>query len=449
LTKLFLTIALKAANKFGILSKSSHLDSTSIHVHGQYIETDNSNKEESKESKPIKITKGYSKDHRPDLKQFLINMFATADGDVPLYFQVDDGNASDKERFPKLIKLFKKQWVVDDKHLYVADAALYSKENLKTLGKLLWLTRVPLSLKEAKELVEKNHNDFKASEIKGYKLLEHESIYGGIKQRWILLQNDKRRQSEQLKLETYTKTNQDIQQKALKRLMKKRFERAKDAKKMAKQFSNKMKYHQLEKLEIVKQVHYETVGRPAKNASPNKVSYVIKAELIEDLNAIERSKQKAGRFVLASNDISNYSVPRRFSNDELLNEYKQQQSSERGFRFLKYPLFFASSIFVKTAIATLAMIMALCLLVYTIGQRMLRQNLEEAEESLPNQLGKPTQRPTLRWIFQGFQAVHLIWINGVQVISNLTLARKKVLKYFSLACQKYYFIDNRAECLPI
>jgi transposase len=72
LTKLFLTIALKAAKKFGILSKSSHLDSTSIHVHGQYIENDNSNQEESKESKPIHITKGYSKDHRPDLKQFLI-----------------------------------------------------------------------------------------------------------------------------------------------------------------------------------------------------------------------------------------------------------------------------------------------------------------------------------------------------------------------------------------
>lgn len=239
--------------------------------------------------------------------------------------------------------------------------------------------------------------------------------------------------------------------KALQKLMKQKFERSKDAKKTAKQFSQKMKYHQLEKIEIIKQVHYETVGRPSQNAKPNKVSYVIKAELVEDLKTIERFKQKAGRFVLASNDISNSSVPHRFSNDELLNEYKQQQSSERGFRFLKDPLFVASSIFVKTArrVATLAMIMALCLLVYSIGQRMLRKNLEEAEEFLDNQLGKPTQRPTLRWIFQCFQAVHVIWFNGVQVISNLTSARKKVLKYFSLACQKYYLIGNRTECLPI
>jgi hypothetical protein len=112
-----------------------------------------------------------------------------------------------------------------------------------------------------------------------------------------LLQNNKRRQSEQQKLETHTNKTKSIQQKALKRLMKQKFERAKDAKKIAKQFSNKMKYHQLEKIKIVKQVHYETVGRPAKNASPNKVSYVIKAKLVEDLKAIERSKQKAGRFV--------------------------------------------------------------------------------------------------------------------------------------------------------
>jgi hypothetical protein len=49
-----------------------------------------------------------------------------------------------------------------------------------------------------------------------------------------------------------------------------------------------------------------------------------------------------------------------------LKEYKAQQGTERGFRFLKDPLFFASSVFLKTPkrIAALDMIMALCLLVY-------------------------------------------------------------------------------------
>ena len=47
----------------------------------------------------------------------------------------------------------------------------------------------------------------------------------------------------------------------------------------------------------------------------------------------------------------------------------------------------------------LAFVMALCLLVYTLGQRQLRQALQHAQQTLPNQLGKATHRPTLRWIF--------------------------------------------------
>lgn len=61
----------------------------------------------------------------------------------------------------------------------------------------------------------------------------------------------------------------------------------------------------------------------------------------------------------------------------LLKEYKEQQACERGFRFLKDPLFFASRLFVEKAqrVAVLAMIMGLCLLVYSLGQRQLRQAL--------------------------------------------------------------------------
>jgi len=63
--------------------------------------------------------------------------------------------------------------------------------------------------------------------------------------------------------------------------------------------------------------------------------------------------------------------------------YKAQQSTERGFRFLKDPLFFASSVFLKTPrrIAALAMVMALCLFVYTLAQRTLRQSLAQQETS--------------------------------------------------------------------
>ena len=41
-----------------------------------------------------------------------------------------------------------------------------------------------------------------------------------------------------------------------------------------------------------------------------------------------------------------------------------------------------------------------------IAQRYLRQRLEQAKASVPNQLNKPTRTPTMRWIFQLFEGVH-------------------------------------------
>ncbi len=104
--------------------------------------------------------------------------------------------------------------------------------------------------------------------------------------------------------------------------------------------------------------------------------------------------------------------------------------------------FFASSVFVKSSkrVAALAMIMALCLLVYTIGQRQLRSHLLEENKTIPNQRGFPTQAPTLRWIFQCFQAVHLVVVSEVKLISNLTHERKFILQFLSCACQKYYLL---------
>lgn len=124
-------------------------------------------------------------------------------------------------------------------------------------------------------------------------------------------------------------------------------------------------------------------------------------------------------------------------------EYKAQQSCERGFGFLKDPLFFTDSVFLKSPerIEALAMVMGLCLLVYTLAQRQLRNALSAAKSKIKNQLGKPTDRPTLRWIFQCFISVHLLVINGIKHISNLTNERLNILKFFPATCQRYYLLN--------
>jgi transposase len=148
---------------------------------------------------------------------------------------------------------------------------------------------------------------------------------------------------------------------------------------------------------------------------------------------IEDEKKKAGRFILATNILENLNP------SQIIAAYKGQQYSENGFRFLKDPLFFADSVFLKnpSRIEAMAMLMGLSLLVYTLGQRQLRANLKQKNTKVKNNTGKLTERPTLRWIFQGFQGIHLVIINGVKQIANLTDSRLITINNFSEFCQKY------------
>ena len=88
----------------------------------------------------------------------------------------------------------------------------------------------------------------------------------------------------------------------------------------------------------------------------------------------------------------------------------------------------------------LGMIMGLCLLVYNLGQRQLRNALNVAHETLPNQLGKPTETPTLRWVFQCFMAIHMVSLNGQQQIANLTEHHRNILRFLGSASQTYYLL---------
>ncbi len=155
-------------------------------------------------------------------------------------------------------------------------------------------------------------------------------------------------------------------------------------------------------------------------------------------DVVEAERRQAGRFILATNVLD----VNQLSTEDMIAKYKNQQSSERGFSFLKDPLFFTDSVFLKCPerIESLALIMGLCLLVYTLAQRQLRQTLKQAHSGIKNQLGRLTERPTLRWIFQCFQAVHLLQIDSVKQVSNLTDERLRTLSFFPATCQAYYLI---------
>ncbi len=158
--------------------------------------------------------------------------------------------------------------------------------------------------------------------------------------------------------------------------------------------------------------------------------------MIENQELITENQNSCGRFILATNILDTTEL----SASEILRIYKQQQSSERGFRFIKDPLFFADSLFVKNPerVETMMMLMGLCLLVYNLGQRQLRSSLKTEKATVKNQLNKPTERPTLRWIFQYFQGIHILITQGIPRILNLTEERYQILQFLPDSCQKYY-----------
>ena len=136
----------------------------------------------------------------------------------------------------------------------------------------------------------------------------------------------------------------------------------------------------------------------------------------------------------------------RLSIAGMLENYTDQGISvERGFRFLKDPLFFAHSLFLKKPerIMALLMIMALALLVYALAERKLRDALKALNTTIPNQLNKPTQTPTMRWVFQMFQGLDilLIYQNGHVVsrkLVNLRPVQQQVITLLGPQVQKCY-----------
>jgi transposase len=94
----------------------------------------------------------------------------------------------------------------------------------------------------------------------------------------------------------------------------------------------------------------------------------------------------------------------------------------------------------------LLMVMGLSLLVYALTEKSLRTQLAQRDESIPNQVGKSTQRPTIRRIFQVFQEIDVLLINnslGIQrQVLNLKPIHPRVLDLLGPEVKNCYILDG-------
>ena len=227
-------------------------------------------------------------------------------------------------------------------------------------------------------------------------------------------------------------------QKSLNKLKKVEYACYEDAKRAANAWLSKHQRYQFEELSIESKSHRLNGkrGRPKKGEEVE-TYYSVKAKIVADEQAIVRKREKLGRFILATNDTG-------LTADEILSYYKSQSTVERGFRFLKDKSFHVSEVYLKkeSRIEALAMIMVLCLFIYSIAQQTLRQRLKETGKFVRNQVNKPVQNPTMRWVFFLFRGITeaTIRLGGASErgLSNMTEELWDILSLMGEEYEKYY-----------
>lgn len=428
-TKLFNQIAMKCIQQLSFGTHLLHVDTTSFSVHGEY---------EGEDCKPaIEIAFGHPKDGRWDLKQFVLSMVTNQCG-IPLFVQACSGNKSDKKTIIETIQNLRSNLDFTEKIYFVADSAFFSSENINLLGeRTLWITHVPTTVGEAKELLTRDL-DMKPCSDDRYSIFETETKYGDIDQKWVVVDS---REMHKRKAKTFDKRiEKEFAQarKSIKKLGTIAFACEADAKKAADRWKSDNPRFMLKDVStclISRRIDAKR-GRPKKGELLEK-GYLVEAEVDLNEEIIASERARLGRFVLASND-------RTLDGELILQHYKGQNAVEKGFRFLKDKSFRVAEVYLKKEerIEALSMIMVLSLLVYSIAEWMIRKRLKETGETVLNQLKKPTQRPTLKWIFQKFRNINeaVLELKGSihRETINIKEEQRKIIKLFGPGCEKYY-----------
>ena len=435
---LFSEIALSVCQQEGIDLRFNSLDTTSFSLTGQYIPDSDEH--------AIAVTYGYSKDHRPDLKQAVLELMVSQDGGIPFLSKSWDGNASDNAIFKERSAALLKEFAVSSGPRYlIADSKVYTKKNAPNLAHLPFITRIPGSLNDVSQVIGQ------ALASDQWQPVDDESSYHrvdlchyGIQQRWLVVCSEAgiHRASKTIakaQSKEYEKVN-----KQLFHLQAQRFDSTKAAHKALDAIVQKLRYHKLESSVLTQHKKYARRGKPTADTPIKAILWQIEATVTTaDDDIITREQRGKACFVLGT------SIPdAELSDLEVIAGYKGQEAVERGFRFLKAPEFFVSSLFVKkpSRIVGLLMVMTLALLVYSVAQRRMRKQLESTGETIPNQIDQPTSRPTLRWVFQLLEGIHQVSLDVdgqvTSVMDGITELRGKILKLFGKNVSQIYYISS-------
>ncbi|HEY1388286.1 MAG TPA: IS1634 family transposase [Ktedonobacterales bacterium] len=468
-TRLFAGLALRARRAFGVEVGRLHADTTSFSVHGQYdpyaqdvpeaLETPQMLKaaaqaDEGEEGAPsvIEVTYGYSRDHREDLKQWMLALVTSGEG-IPQFLQPLDGNASDKRVLLEAVQALTQQLRESGEPagVYVADSGLYSAQNMKELSaaEVRWISRVPETSTAAQAMVQERLETSemvdswqRSADGTRHWWSREQLELPEVPERWIVVRTREGEERARATVQRQAEREQEAWEKRLWHLGNQTFACQPDAEAALAKTCQRLPPWFVVQSRVSSRPTYPTRGRPRKDAAASgRLVWQIQATLTRDPAALEREALRRAAYIVGTNLLDVEAWP----DEAVIALYREQSVVERGFAFLKDPLFLASSVFVKKPerIMALAFVMTLCLLIYKLAEARVRQRLAETGQTVPDQARKPTARPTLRWLFQYFEGIDLLHIaqpdrSRVTEVLRLDKVHRLVLQLLGPAYENSY-----------
>jgi len=436
--RLFTACAVRAAMRFSLERRYVHFDTTSRSVWGdyQFAET---------QDLPFQVTYGYSKDKRPDLKQFVLSTLCV-DRAVPIWGKPEDGNASDKTLNTTLLseiaQLLAQYGVQPGAYIYVADAAFVTEDSLAALRDTLFITRLPATYSECGRVIAEAvaHNHWETVGVLAqtpptkhrpgtfYKVAEASVTLYGKAYRAVVVHSSSQDQRRQQRLEREIRASYTTLEASVHAVARQEYFCQADAEAAAAKLrALPSAYHGVD-VAVQERPKYGP-GRPS-STQPRVVKalrYGLQVTLHEQAEVIARKTQEAGCFVLLTNVSTAGEMAHRAG--DVLRAYKEQHGIEQNYGFLKDPLI-VNSLFLKKPerIEALGLVLLLALLLWRLVERTLRVHVETTGKPLPGWDKKATQKPTAFMMMTKFAGVMVLKVEGQrQLVHPLSTVQQQYL----------------------
>lgn len=395
--------------EFQIDLSEMHQDTTTITLHGEYPDQP----DPVLTNRPPRITRGYNKDHRPDLKQLVYSLTISADGAVPIHCKLYDGNTTDDSVHVETWD-FLRRLIGHSDFLYVADSKLCTRENMSHLSTRQgrFLTVMPRTRSEdrwfrdyqfdhllpwAEVHREPNPRRRDGPDVVYHAVESPESSAEGYRVFWYRsspkqLQDQESRQLRLERARTRLETLQTPQRRP--------FRFPVDAEAAAQRIAQEEQVEPLLRIEIdslaEEEYRQETRGRPGPNTRYRRIErFTYRARYVENVEAVRREASCDGLFPLISND-------KTLTAEEALRKYKYQPFVEKRHEQLKSG-FGVMPMWLKNVrrIESLLWLYYVVELVQALVEREVRRQMEEQElASLPlYPEGRASSAPTTTSVF--------------------------------------------------